>query len=356
MRSVITGVLLCTSSIVLSATLSELPPAPSLADHIHYVPSSHPKKHGWLADLTGLPLIQEIEHFVSYVDQLIDNEEEEACVVINKQLRHLIFQHFLIYKRIVNAQGVHLNDSIAEQWAHMLAMILKESSGDATNVTSMNGKSISTYSSKARLENWKQMLTQTQTHQMTLNEQTNFGLAQVSADRLFVAFNLAQEQNDEVIYLKTHKTRPLNSAIAIRRLIWLYQDFSQGRVTQSDHRIHEKEVDQPEWKAQHDKGIEAALLYCGTSLLFRSKNPEHEQQLIQQLKQAMASIAYCKLGNSKSGFGTKTIDIKCFAEWVTLCPALNIDIALLLPMNYFATRHAQPVCTATFKKLLTSQQ
>ncbi|MBA3536692.1 MAG: hypothetical protein H0T84_08805 [Tatlockia sp.] len=76
--------------------------------------------------------------------------------------------------------------------------------------------------------------------------------------------------------------------------------------------------------------------------------PNHPERL----KNALGSIAYCKLGNAKSGYGKNEFDEKCFAEWVTLCPGLNIDIALLTPLSYFATRNEKPVCEETFKRLL----
>ena len=73
------------------------------------------------------------------------------------------------------------------------------------------------------------------------------------------------------------------------------------------------------------------------------------------LARAMGSIAYCKFGNSQTGYGMNEFDEKCFAEWVTLCPALNVDIAALTPLSYFATRNVSPVCEDMFNQLLIKQ-
>ena len=193
---------------------------------------------------------------------------------------------------------------------------------------------------------------------MHLDYQTNFGLTQTSADRLFNAFNLAKNQKNNTVFLQgkegalTPGKKELNTAIAIRRLIWFYQDFAQGRISQSDARIHRRDITKPEFFERYQAGLKMALLYCGTHFMFRDGKSVNEKKLDLDLQSAMASIAYCKFGNAQIGYGKNEFDNLCFASWVTLCPALNIDIATLTPLSYFATRKTSPVCEDTFRALL----
>jgi hypothetical protein len=334
---------------------------PSYAD---YIPLSHAKDSldkGWLPLLTGLPDEDQVALLTQYMLDTIKQEKDPKCTSINVHLRKIIFQHFLIYQHLVNAQHVYLDDKIAHQWAHVLAMILKESSGDSTSITDMNGDSISTYRSKTNLQQWQKIITLSNQGKVQMNSQTNFGLTQLSSDRLTDAFHLAKNQRYDTAFLegKEGASTPgkikLNTAIAIRRIIWFYQDFAQGRTSESESRIPKKDIYKPEFYERYQAGLNLALLYCGTGFMFRGKSFEDGGKKMSLLKKAMASIAYCKLGNSQAGYGVNEIDEKCFAEWVTLCPALNIDIATLTPLSYFETRGATPVCEGTFKQLITTK-
>lgn len=144
----------------------------------------------------------------------------------------------------------------------------------------------------------------------------------------------------------------MNSAIAIRRLIWVYQGFAQGRLTQNDECIHEEDIYKPEFHERYQTGLKMALLYCGTKFMYRVDDQDVWANQNSAFEMAMASIAYCKLGNSKTGYGRDEMDERCFAKWVTLCPALNVNIALLTPLSYFQTRKIKPMCIATFNRLL----
>jgi hypothetical protein len=236
-----------------------------------------------------------------------------------------------------------------------MAMTLKESDGDATNITDFEGDSFSPSTNIiSNLQRWRRILSLSAETRINLNFQTNFGLTQLSADRVFVAFKLARDQLHDTEYLEglegadtPHKI-PLNSAIASRRLIWLYQDFAQGRIHQKDDRIHLRDSQKPENRERLDDGVEAAIRYCGTKYMFAEGEGD-----IEKLKEAMASIAYCKLGNAKNAY--HDVDEKCFAQIVTLCPALNIDIASITPLAYFATRDESPVCESTFKRLINKK-
>ena len=331
---------------------------PSFADPIHMRRSNDPADHGWLPQLTGLPDKDHVDRLTKHMVEVMIEDNDAQCTSINVHLRMMMFQHFLIYQQMVNAQHVYFDDKIAHQWAHVLAMILKESSGDSTNITDMSGHTIATNDSKANLHQWMQIVDLTRRGRVQLNYQTNFGLTQISADRLFDAFRLTREQRYDTDFLEglegasTPGKLVLNTAIAIRRLIYFYQDFAQGRIVESEGRIHPHDMSKPEFYARYQTGLTMALLYCGTRFMFRGGSLKRERNEKSKLQHAMASIAYCKLGNQQAGYGDNEVDEKCFAEWVTLCPALNVDIATLTPLSYFATRWVSPVCEDTFKRLI----
>lgn len=333
----------------------------SLADYLHLSHSKDPTDGGWLPNLTGLPDANQVALLTQHAEEVMSQEKDARCTSINWHLRMLFFQHFVIYQHMANAQNIYFDEKVAEKWAHLLAMTVKESSGDSTNVTDMRGHSSTTNKSKTDIQHWNKLLSISEQGRIKLNKQTNFGLTQTSTDRLFVAFNLAQNAKISTAFLEgknnasTTEKVTLNTAIAIRRLIWLYQDFAQGRLTQSDTRIHQKDIDKPEFSARYKAGLDMALLYCGTGYMFSEGHNNIREKDIPKLENAMASIAYCKLGNAQSGYGLNTYDEQCFAEWVTLCPALNLDIAALTPLSYFATRGEAPVCTDTFTQLLTKK-
>lgn len=324
---------------------------PSFADHIILLRSADAVDHGWLATLTGLPDKDQVDRLTQHMIDIMSEETDPRCTSINVHLRKMIFQHFVIYQHMVNAQHVYLDEWNAHQWAHVLAIILKESSGDSTNVTDMSGDTLATNRSKTNLQQWRRILDLAGQSRIQLNDQTNFGLTQTSADRLLDAFRLAKDQRYDTAFLEGTKGVVLNTAIAIRRLIWFYQDFAQGRIFESDTRIHQQDIHLPQFYARYQAGLKMALLYCGTDFMFRGEDGEKTSKLVK----AMASIAYCRLGNKQAGYGVNTIDEICFAEWVTLCPALNIDIATLTPMRYYATRDQMPVCEETFKKLVNKK-
>lgn len=333
----------------------------SLADHLHLSHSHDPVDGGWLPDLVGLPTLSQINLLTKRVSDVMMSDTDKQCTSIDWNLRMMIFQHFMIYQHIANAQNIYFTHSMTQQWAHVLAMILKESNGDSANVTDMSGHSMSTNKPSTDLQKWRQILSLVQNDHVKLNAKTNFGLSQTSADRLFVAFRLAQNQAYDTGFLEgreganTPRKIMLNTAIAVRRFIWFYQDFAQGRLSQEDSRIHQQDIHQPQFASRYQDGLNMALLYCGTPFMFHEGQSTQGTQGFSALQNAMASIAYCKLGNAQTGYGQNTMDEMCYAQWVTLCPALNIDIATLTPLSYFATRNQRPVCEATFNKLLNQR-
>lgn len=327
--------------------------SPSLADHLNISHSKDPIDGGWLPDLTGLPDDADVLRMQPLLDKIM-KDKDRTCNAIDPRLRRMVFQHFLIYQQMANAQHICLDSKTAHLWAHVLAMVLKESSGDSASITAMSGRSISTNKPQTNLERWNEISGLKAQDRIPMNYQTNFGLTQTSADRLSAAFSLAQTQQYDSAYLegKEGVSRPkkikLNTVTAIRRLIWFYQDFSQGRIVESDRRIHQQDISKPAFASRYQAGLKMVLLYCGTPYLFQ----EGVEKNTSALEAAVSSIAYCKLGNPQTGYGRHEINEQCFAKWVTLCPAMNIDIATLTPLSYFATRNASPVCEATFNRLI----
>ncbi len=321
---------------------------------ITFAASDHEKKaikhSGWLADLRNLPNKKEIESLSKHVDSVMGHEKDEVCAAINPRLRKMIFLHFATYQHVINQRDIYLEDERLHHWAHVFGMLLQESSGDTTSITSMTGRSYSTYEAKSDLKRWGEIAKLSKTGRIPLNYQTNFGLAQLSVDRLFVALHFKYEP----VYLTGEKQAQLNTAIAARRLIWFYQDFAEGRLTQEHDRIHHHAQDNPKYTTRFTSGIDMALLLCGTRYMF-NEGYGNQAGGASDLAKAMASIAYCPLGSAHEGYGLNEANAKCFADWVTLCPTLNFDIAMLTPLSYFATRDASPVCLSTFKALLNKK-
>lgn len=309
------------------------------------------KNREWLADIKDMPSIEEIEKMSQHIDKIMERETDKTCDQINPRLRKMIFLHFAIYQYIVNKRGVYLNDKNIHRWAHTFAMLLKESSGDTTSITEMSGRSYSTYEAKSDLNRWRKITSLSKDGDIKLNYQTNFGLTQISVDRLFVAMQFSKN----LAYLKGRDKTGLNTANGIRKLIWFYQDFAQGRITQSDKRVDPSKKDNPEDATKLTLGVSIALLLCGTDYMF-SEGYHNKVSGVGSLADAMASIAYCKLGSDEKGYGLNEEEEKCFAKWVTLCPTLNFDIAMITPLKYFATRNAAPVCEKTFKALMNKKK
>ena len=317
----------------------------SIAQRIDVSKTHGKRQGGWLADLSVLPSREKIEQLSAHVDEVMQRDKNPKCTAINPRLRKMIFLHFVTYQYMANRKNLYIPKKAIKHWAHVFGILLKESSGDTTNVTSMKGKTFTTYQAKSDLSRWRNIFNLGEKSNIPMNSQTNFGLTQLSADRLFIALDLAKKP----VYLRGRNIK-INTAIAIRRLLWFYQDFAQGRLVQAQDRIHSSESGSPEYASRLQAGTSMALLLCGTNYMFQEGyNEKLEGQT--DLNQAMASIAYCRIGDNKIGFGKTDANKKCFANWVTLCPTLNYDIALLTPHSYFATRKAAPVCEETFAAL-----
>lgn len=317
----------------------------SIAQRIDVSKTHGKRQSGWLADLSVLPSIEQVEKLSEHVDEVMQRDKNPKCKAVNPRLRKMIFLHFVTYQYMANKKGIYIPKKAIKHWAHIFGILLKESSGDTTNVTSMTGRTFTTYQAKSDLNRWRKIFNLEEQSNIKLNSQTNFGLTQLSADRLFISLDFSIKP----VYLRGRNIK-INTAIAIRRLLWFYQDFAQGRLTHAQDRIHSSESGSPEYASRLQTGVSMALLFCGTNYMFHEGyNEKSEGQA--ELTKAMSSIAYCRIGDNKIGFGKSEENERCFAKWVTLCPTLNFDIAMLTPLSYFATRKAAPVCQETFEDL-----
>jgi hypothetical protein len=307
----------------------------------------------WLPYIVGIPTKKQVNSLTDHVIEIMKQEKDNRCHEIDFNLRLLVFQNFVIYQYMLNKQNRYFTERLALKYAHYLAIILKESSGNPLNVTAMSGRSLMSPNAEVNLKRWKNIQQSMKKKKLKFTSQTNFGLTQLSVDRLYVAFKL---NNNSFLARKYNHVPPpkdkLNTAIAIRRLIWFYQDISQGRLNQHEQPISQQVTDNNALTKRHKKGLEMALIYCGTKLLFKKASAAHDNDTGLTFQKAMASIAYCKLGSSQTGYGQSSATHQCFADWVTLCPALNFNIALVTPLSYFQTRKAHPVCLETFKRLM----
>jgi hypothetical protein len=269
--------------------------------------------------------------------------DEPGCKSVDPALRAMVFRHYENLQQMQNTQGHFFPGNASAKAAHLLGMVPKESSGDPTNATDMNGKEFATYKAISTLARWKSLFDQ----KIVYNKQTNYGLAQMSMDRM-LAGNTVTTDLDDFLGAVAHPTAGLD----VRRILTVYQELAQGRLTQEDIPISQKALQDPratsELKAQAQEGISAALWHCGTRFLFKEGYTGAEGQ--KALEAAMASIAYCDFGKDRPDPNSRS-QAQCFGHWVTLCPALNLDLAMLTPDSYFATHRAAPLCQATFQRL-----
>jgi len=312
------------------------------------VKSSAPVKtdpyHGWIPDIRGLKPAS-FESLESEL-QSVPGEDGASCKAsVSKNLRAVLFSHYRHVVHFLNQNGKKPDEDFAKKWAHLTGMILKESSGDSTNVTDMSSNEKSTFEALTSLSRWRSIHS---FEGITYNTQTNFGLAQLSSDRLRIPFSLGSWIQGAVDFLTGKKDEKTQEKA--RKLVWLYQDFARGRWEQDQTWIRERDKDRPENQERLREGVRRALWHCGTRFLFKESRGGPSGQ--KALEEAMKSISYCSIGSWTAGYGNSKSTRQCFEKWVTLCPNLNIDIALLAPLSYFETRAADAKCEKTYLSLL----
>jgi hypothetical protein len=270
-------------------------------------------------------------------------DEPDCKSKVDPALRAMVFKHYSNFQDMQLAQGQPLPPNAPDKCAHLLGMVMKESAGDSTDVTDMKSHEVGTYRAMSDLTRWNALFSH---GNLTYDKQTNYGLAQQSMDRLLAPSGVSGTIGNLVSKLTG------SSGQGVAKLLSFYQSTAQGRVSENDNPIPQKDAQDPNApQAVKDRaraGLKAAVWHCGSRFLFKEGYAGADGE--KQLEDAMASIAYCDIG-AKNPNPKNQDQAKCFARWVTLCPALNLDIAILTPDSYFATNKAPPLCGQTFKKL-----
>jgi hypothetical protein len=211
----------------------------------------------------------------------------------NPQIRKFFKSYF---QNLSKAEKIDQRDRLTK----MLGMMIKESSANPAAVSDMKGNgSSNSYKSFFRANASKGVMSSPHYANTTLleklinqkgvtiNHQTNFGLGQLSADRLDMSK-------------------------------WGGSYLSQ--------------------KAKDIKKMSANtfLKWCGTTSMYNDSKSTLENYFNRHIKNCSMS--------SKTESG-----IKCFARTINLCPRMTVELALRQPMRYFETRYAKPICSELFK-------
>ncbi len=184
--------------------------------------------------------------------------------------------------------------------AKLMGMIIKESSGNPAAVADMKGKG-SSDSYKKFFKINKSYGIMSRNHfasvglldellaldKITFNKQTNFGLAQQSADRLSIPKWGGSYLNEKIEMIKKMNAK----------------EFTDWCLTKSIYSDGQKNL---------EKYFKDKIKNCTMSYTLES-------------------------------------GIKCFGRTVNFCPRMNIELALKQPARYFETKNAAPLCEELFK-------
>lgn len=233
---------------------------------------------------------------------LSDAGDDASCRArTTSNLRRLFFEHFRYY--VDHSKSVIRETEIA-RFAKVLGMAPYESSGASAAVTDMRYRGSNEtlryfrgdnptshpgepglHSSIGSINKLMKLAT------IKFDRQTNFGLLQMSADRL--AMNESGDLAEKMITdMKT-----------------LYQS-------------HPEEV----------------IERCGTRHMYKDG-------------EEAVRAAFDKMQTCTVGYTTKE-KVQCFGRWASLCPNYNISLALIATPRYFATKHKASLCAKTFRKIL----
>ncbi len=224
------------------------------------------------------------------------------------QLRNLFVS--LFNARKVNPDPVKdkkEKEAYAKKLSKLMGMVLNESSANPSAVNDMRNKG-SSYSFKAffklnsssgvmskdhysSLELLDKLLNLERDDSnrkfVTYNKQTNFGLAQMSADRL-----VFPEWGGDYLEEKKKMIRLMDAKTFV------------------------------EW--------------CMTKTVYKDSKESLEKYFTDNIKN-------CKMSVPDSA------GVKCFGRTVNFCPRMSLELALLQSPDYFATSHSKPVCAELFK-------
>ena len=234
---------------------------------------------------------------------LSDAGDDSSCVKrLPENLRQIFFEHFRFY---VDHSKAKIGEAEIARFAKVLGMAPHESGGASAAITDMKYKGSreslrhfyntdnpgraapqALYSSVTTLD---QLLA---LKNVKWDKQTNFGLLQMSADRLATGGSAGDLAGEMIANLKT-----------------LYLSHPEDVIDR-----------------------------CGTALMYKDS-------LIEIVRE------FNEIQNCEVGYTTKE-QVQCFGRWATLCPNYNITLALIAPSAYFATADSQPLCSKTFRKIL----
>ena len=236
-------------------------------------------------------------------------EIDKACKIRTTQnLRDLFFEHFRFY---VDHSKRKITDVEIARFSKVLGMAPYESSGASAAVTDMKRRGSRETLVYFRADNPRNepgdvpgMHSSIESldklmglKNVKFDKQTNFGLLQMSADRLATNHN--------------------GFGALARKMI---TDMRALYVT------HPEEV----------------IDRCGTRHMFRDE--DHE------IRKAFDEIQSCQVGYNEKD------EVQCFGRWAALCPNYNITLALVATPRYFATKHKAPLCVKTFRRMLRGAQ
>ncbi len=209
-----------------------------------------------------------------YGGNLPPRKESRACKALPDNLRGLFYEHFIYY---VDRHGRRIGPAEARRFSRLLARAWADSRGNTVNASDgrSNGNDI-------------------------------------SASR-FVTDNIRRDARDN------RAVASLESRAIILRSPRIKMDrkarfgLLKASVTQlADPRARTALA---EIQALALRNPDAAVDRCGSEWMYADPD--------RALKAALVASARCKPGAASEG------EVRCFAQWVTLCPNLNLSLALL---------------------------
>jgi hypothetical protein len=234
----------------------------------------------------------------------------------NPQTRDLFFE---VFANVAIANPSQSLDALSKSFSKTLGMSMKESLGTTAMVCDMdtNGSALSmrlfraaqkdrpsAEKSKSDLEAVDRLLSE---DSINFNHQTNFGVVQMSPDRL--SFN------------ETFLTK----SFAVLRPLAESNPREMARM-------------------------------CGTTYAFYDEAPAVEEKLrtLGSCEMNIPLVEKAMRGSVKKGTA-ESIELakssKCFGSWMMLCPSLNVELATATKSAYFQTRGEAPLCAATLRTL-----
>lgn len=220
-----------------------------------------------------------------------DNKVGSTCKTKTPpQLRNLFYSFY---------SGSDKSATTKTRLAKLMGMIIKESSANPAAVSDMKGNGSSkSYKTFFKVNESHGIMSRNHfattvlledlmgQDNVTFDKQTNFGLAQLSADRL-----------------------------SIQRWGGSYLELKKEMIKKMDAKTFIK--------------------WCLTKSIYKDGQATLEKYYNEKIKS-------CTMGYKSESA------IKCFGRTINFCPRMSIELALEQPARYFETRHAPPLCSKLF--------